>query len=80
MYMKFFPSNEDLFCLTTVQVEKPHQRNDDLLCDFCDGDMFQEHPLFGADPYALQVIVYFDELEVCNPLGSRATKHKIGKN
>ncbi|XP_068707636.1 uncharacterized protein [Montipora foliosa] len=60
------------------EVENPHQRNDDLLCDFCDGDMFQEHPLFGTDPYALQVIVYFDELEVCNPLGSRATKHKIG--
>jgi hypothetical protein len=46
--------------------------------DYCDSDGFKEHPLFSQDPYALQLIIYFDEFEVCNPLGSRATKHKIG--
>lgn len=25
-------------------------------------------------------MVYYDELELCNPLGSRRKKHKIGKN
>lgn len=26
----------------------------------------------------LQIILYYDELELCNPLGSRRKKHKIG--
>lgn len=60
-------------------MEHPHGRNDDLLCDFCDGDIFARHPLFSNDPTALQLLVYFDEVEVCNPLGSRANQHKLGK-
>ena len=46
-----------------------------ILEDFC---MFKEHPLFSCDPYALQVIAYYDELEVCNLLGSHIKKHKLG--
>lgn len=38
---------------------------------------FKNHPLFSQDPEALQLIGYFDELEVCNPLGSHV-KHKVG--
>ena len=30
--------------------------------------------------YSLQIQLYYDELEVCNPLGSKAKKHKLGKN
>ena len=30
------------------------------------------------DPVALQINLYYDELELCNPLGSRRKKHKIG--
>lgn len=33
---------------------------------------FSDHPF-------LQVIAYFDEVEVCNPLGSRMKTHKLGK-
>ena len=36
------------------------------------------HTLFSSDPHALQIIAYFDELEVCNPLGSHVKKHKLG--
>ena len=46
--------------------------------DFCDGKLFREHPLFSSDPFALQIIAYFDELEVCNPLGSHIKRHKLG--
>ena len=52
--------------------------NNGILEDFCDGTTFKEHPLFSCDPYALQVIAYYDELEVCNPLGSHIKKHKLG--
>lgn len=64
--------------LIFLKIENPHTRDDGLLSDFCDGDVFRAHPLFSRDPHALQLILYFDEFEVCNPLGSRANKHKIG--
>ena len=53
-------------------------RNDGIIEDFCDGATFRNHPLFSQDPEALQIIGYFDELEVCNPLGSHVKKHKVG--
>ena len=36
--------------------------------------------LIKDDPTALQIQLYYDELEVCNPLGSKAKKHKLGRN
>ena len=54
-------------------------RSDDCLHDFCDGSLFKNHQLFQAFPDALQLIIYFDELEVCNPLGSHSGVHKVGK-
>ena len=56
-------------------MESSNARDDGYLNDFCDTD----HPVFGIDPYALQLLLYFDELEVCNPLGSRPNKHKLGR-
>ena len=49
-----------------------------LLHDFCDGQEYREHPLFSSDPSALQIIAYYDDIEVCNPLGSSSKKHKLG--
>ena len=46
------------------------------LYDFCDGQEFCEHPLFSNDLSALQIIAYYDDIEVCNPLGSSSKKHK----
>ena len=59
-------------------IDNPHQRLDDKLEDFCDGELFVNHPVFSTDPYAIQIIAYFDELEVCNPLGTHTKKHKLG--
>ena len=46
--------------------------------DFCDGSLFQKHALFSKDPHALQIIAYYDEVKMCNPLGSHIKKHKLG--
>ena len=51
---------------------------DGLIEDFCDGTIFANHPIFSQDPYALQVVAYYDELEICNPLGAHVKKHKLG--
>ena len=52
--------------------------SDGLIRDFCDGSLYANNPLFSQDPYALQVIAYFDELKICNPLGSHVKQHKLG--
>ncbi len=53
-------------------------RTDGIIEDFCDAAIFKNHPLFSQDPEALQIIAYFDELEVCNPLGTHVKTHKVG--
>lgn len=46
--------------------------------DYCDGTQFKEHPLLSTDLNALQIMLYFDELEVCNPLGTKTKSHNLG--
>ena len=53
-------------------------RTDNYLGDFCDGSLFKGHTLFQTYTDALQFILYYDELEVCNPLGSHSGVHKLG--
>ena len=63
----------------TFQIHHSHKRSDHLLSDFCDGELCREHPLFSSDEQALQVLLYNDDIEICNPLGSRAKIHKMCK-
>lgn len=60
------------------KVRNPHNSTDGLLRDFCDGEDFKRHPLFGQDPQALILHCYYDDFQVTNPLGSKTRKHKIG--
>ena len=46
--------------------------------DFCDSKVAKSHPLFSQDSKALQILLYYDEIELCNPIGNSKTKHKIG--
>lgn len=54
-------------------------RTDSDMADFCDSPKSKEHPLFGTDAKALQLLLYFDDLELCNPIGAFRKKHKVGK-
>ena len=56
-----------------------HAMTQNKLFDYCDGVIFKKNQLFIEDPSALQIQLYCDELELCNPLGSKAKKHKLGK-
>ena len=60
------------------EIEIFHGSEDDTLSDICDGAVFKTHPLFSSDKHAIQIIAYFDEIELCNPLGSSVKKHKLG--
>ena len=46
--------------------------------DFCDGSLFNSHTLFKSNSTTLQLIAYYDELEVVNPIGSYVKHHKLG--
>ena len=48
------------------------------MADFCDGELHQNHQLYKYDENALQLILYFDEVEPFNVLGSAHGKYKLG--
>ncbi len=58
------------------EIENCHISQDTSLSDFCDGKFIKNHPLCNNNK-SLMLVVYFDELEVANPLGSRRGKHKL---
>ena len=61
------------------KVMRGHQRSDGLLADYCDGSVYKSHLLFSRNTQGLQIIAYYDDVEVCIPLGSKAKKHKLGE-
>ncbi|XP_065893395.1 uncharacterized protein [Dysidea avara] len=61
-----------------TEVQKGHtSTTPERLTDFCDGAHYFTHPLFNEHPTALQIFLYYDDVEVCNPLGSSKGKHKL---
>lgn len=64
--------------LIFFKVCNPHVSTDGLLRDFCDGEDYKQHPLFGENPHAIVLHCYYDEFQVANPLGSRTKTHKLG--
>ena len=55
-----------------------HHSTDGVLRDFCDANFVKTHPVFKTHPDALQFILFYDDIEVANPLGAKAGIHKLG--
>ena len=55
-----------------------HSMQERCLSDFCDGSRFPNHPLYAGNPNSIQLILYYDDVELCNPLGSKRSIHKLG--
>lgn len=68
----------DCILLTFIKVERGHRSLSCIMKDYCDGEAFSSHALFSTHTDALQIFFYFDELEVANPIGSKAKIHKLG--
>lgn len=43
-----------------------------------DSNHFKKHPLFAQNNFALRLQLFFDEVEIVNPLGSKTKKHECG--
>ena len=54
------------------------QINDQLMTSYRDGLQYQHHGLFVDHPNALRIQLYYDDIEVVNPLGSKKSIHKLG--
>ena len=67
------------FVTCSSQVFNTHFSPPGILGDYCDGRQYQTHDLFSKDNHALQIMLYYDDVEVCNPIGSAATIYKLGK-
>lgn len=63
VYNKIFKSN------------KPSENN--IYRNHTDGKVFRNNPFFISGQGNLQLILYQDSFEICNPLGSSKLKHKI---
>lgn len=53
------------------------KRTDGKLEFLQDGVVLSHHPLFAGDGHTLELILYSDEIELCNAIGTRVKKHKL---
>ena len=53
---------------------QPSNRN--VMEDFSDGTFVRIHPLFAIDDRSLKILLYYDDVNVANPLTNKM--HKIG--
>ena len=60
------------------EIQKPHNRDDGIMMDFSDAYYVKNHKTFNSYRNALQIILYYDDIEVANPLGAKAGIHKLG--
>ena len=62
----------------SLQVLKVHTRTDGLIGDYGDGWFIKNDSYFQSNANALQLILYYDDIEVCDVLASHRGQHKLG--
>lgn len=65
------------FRIFTMLNTVPQRCREGFFYNFTDGALFKSHPLYSVRPNALQIILYTDEIEICNPLGAHASANKL---
>ncbi|KAL3197865.1 hypothetical protein MRX96_044676 [Rhipicephalus microplus] len=60
-------------------ISQPSAKPQDVLCAFTDGDAFSRYDHLTRDSRnnTIFLLLYADELELLNPLGGAAGRHKI---
>lgn len=61
-----------------AQIQRGHFSENAIIGDFCDGHFFRHSSFFKRKQISLQINLYYDDVEVCNPLGSKRKVHKLG--
>ena len=63
--------------ISSLVLKKPNCCAEGAFHDVQDGCIYQNDDYFEEHENALCIVLYHDELEVCNPLGSNAGTHKL---
>ena len=63
--------------ISSLVLKKPKCCAGGVFHDIQDGCIYQNDKYFDEHENALCIVLYHDELEVCNPLGSNAGTHKL---
>lgn len=59
-------------------VVRSHRSRDGIMRDICDGSYMREvRAELGVNDIYLELILYMDDIEVVNPIGSHVKKHKV---
>ena len=59
-------------------LRKPKTAPDGYFTDIADGTNVKNHPTVVENDNALLIIIYYDDVEICNPLGKNAGIHSLG--
>ena len=70
-------SHTDIYEHIREQLQASVCRSADILESFYDGQLYKSSSYFTENPNALQVQLYIDELELCNPIGAKRGRHKV---
>lgn len=54
-----------------------HECKPGVFEDICCGSTFQKNLLFAERPDSIRIVIAADDTEICNPIGSKATIHKV---
>ncbi|XP_042084783.1 uncharacterized protein LOC102293912 isoform X2 [Haplochromis burtoni] len=57
--------------------EKPQGKDGTQYRAFCDGIYYKTNELFSGEDPTIAIILYIDDFEICNPLGTSRKKHKV---
>lgn len=68
-------NNQKLFNL--IQNEKSIKRNKNSLKSFIDTEKFKNCPFYTLNPRTIRLNLYYDEIELVNPLSSKKGFHKL---
>lgn len=52
-------------------------RVDGKLENLVDGALFDSHPILSTNRRTIQIVLYSDEIELCNAIGNHIKKHKL---
>lgn len=59
-----------------VLIQAQEQSSPQYYKSYCDGTVYKESSFFSEDG-RIALVLYIDEVEICNPLGTSRKKHKI---
>ncbi|XP_047139727.1 uncharacterized protein LOC105845782 isoform X2 [Hydra vulgaris] len=74
--IKKFVQHKDVWA-SIHRANQNKNQSSDLLCSYRDGNIFHKHVVFCKNKHALRIHMYIDEFEVCNPIGSHRSTHKL---